>query len=116
MVIRRALTSGVITACVFLFAASVAGAQQTVGSGAITGRVVDQSGGALPGVTVTATSRALQLPEVVEISAGDGVYRLANLPAGLYGLQSAYASGPSYGLISAILLPRLVRVGATYSF
>jgi hypothetical protein len=63
-----------------------ASAQQTVGSGAIEGRVTDQSGGALPGVTVTATSPALQLPQVVQIANAEGNYRFVDLPAGPYRL------------------------------
>ena len=31
----------------------------------ITGRVTDESGGVMPGVTVTATSPALQVPSVI---------------------------------------------------
>ena len=37
---------------------------QNLSSGSIDGVVTDESGGAMPGVTVTATSRALQVPKV----------------------------------------------------
>ena len=48
------------------------------GSGAsIIGQVTDQSGGVLPGVTVTATSPALQVPQVTTITNEVGEYRLA---------------------------------------
>ena len=46
--------------------------------------MTDQSGAVLPGVTVTATSPALQVPQVVEVTNEQGEYRLAPLPIGVY--------------------------------
>ena len=70
---------------VVTFAGSAAAGQ---GAGAsIIGQVTDQSGGVLPGVTVTATSPALQVPQVVEITNEQGEYRLAPLPIGVYQLS-----------------------------
>src|SRR5262245_40655499 len=81
----RAIRIGV--SCAFIACLSLpASAQQTIGSGAIEGRATDQSGGAVPGVTVTATSPSLQLPQVVESTNGEGNYRFADLPAGIYQL------------------------------
>ena len=57
------------------------------GTGDIEGIVTDASGSTLPGVTVTATSPALQVPDVTVVSEGDGTYRLRNLPAGVYALR-----------------------------
>jgi carboxypeptidase family protein len=57
-------------------------AQQT---GAITGTVVDSSGGALPGVTVEARSDVLPAPRVTTTGAV-GDYRLPALPPGNYTL------------------------------
>ena len=55
------------------------------GSGAsIIGQVTDQSGAVLPGVTVTATSPALQVPQVTDVTNELGEYRLAPLPIGVY--------------------------------
>ena len=34
----------------------------------IIGRATDESGGVLPGVTITATSPALQLPQVTDVT------------------------------------------------
>ena len=51
---------------------------------AFLGQVTDESGGALPGVTVTATSPSLQVPSVVEITNEVGEYRLSPLPIGTY--------------------------------
>lgn len=50
----------------------------------IIGQVTDQSGGVLPGVTVTATSPALQVPAVTAVTNEVGEYRLAPLPIGVY--------------------------------
>ena len=51
---------------------------------AILGQVTDDSGGVLPGVTVTATSPALQVPQVVDVTNELGEYRLSPLPIGTY--------------------------------
>ncbi len=50
----------------------------------IEGRVTDESGAALPGVTVTISSPALQVGKVTDVSTGDGSYRVAELPIGAY--------------------------------
>ena len=50
----------------------------------ITGVVTDNSGAVLPGVTVTATSPALQVPSVMGVSDDRGEYRLSPLPIGVY--------------------------------
>src|SRR5690348_3505881 len=64
-----------------LFAIGVAAAAAQDARGAVRGRVVDAQGGALPGVTITATS-----PDVggafTAVSDAEGAYRLLNLPAG----------------------------------
>lgn len=76
----------------FLVAVIVAGclswtapvdAQSTDRSG-IEGKVVDQGGGVLPGVTVTITSTAIQGGPRGTVSDGEGRYRFAALPAGTY--------------------------------
>jgi hypothetical protein len=59
-------------------------AAQTTGS--ISGRVVDDSGGALPGVTVEAKSTALQGVRTT-VTDREGLYRLALLPPGSYSLS-----------------------------
>lgn len=64
----------------FLFVSSAA-AQTTSG---INGKVTDLTAGALPGVTVTITSPALQVPSITAVSSADGSYRFLDLPAGMY--------------------------------
>jgi carboxypeptidase family protein len=58
---------------------------QTVASGTIHGTVKDESGGTLPGVTVTLTSPVLQVGHLVMVTDSAGDYRFPNLPAGTYG-------------------------------
>ena len=50
----------------------------------IVGQVKDESGGVLPGVTVTATSPALQVKEVDGRDRRTGEYRITPLPIGTY--------------------------------
>jgi len=78
--------------CVTLFAATVAvllilmtapaAAQSALST--IHGTVKDESGAAVPGVTVTITSPALQVGQLTAISEADGNYRIGELPAGVY--------------------------------
>src|SRR5258706_15239888 len=50
----------------------------------ILGRVTDESGAVLPGVTVTATSPSLQVPQMLAATDERGEYRLSSLPIGTY--------------------------------
>lgn len=54
----------------------------------IEGRIADESGGVLPGVTVSITSPALQAPEMTSVTDGDGRYRFTGLPTGTYQLTA----------------------------
>jgi outer membrane receptor protein involved in Fe transport len=67
----------VFVVCVVLAVPALA--QQT--SGNITGRVTDQQGGALPGVTITATQATTGFTRTV-VTDGEGVFRLAGVPIG----------------------------------
>ena len=53
----------------------------------IIGQVTDESGAVLPGVTVTATSPALQVPQVTDVTNERGEYRLTPLPIGIYAVE-----------------------------
>lgn len=79
--------------CLFLLAALVlalpAAAQDFRGS--ITGRVNDQSGGALPGVSVTATNIATNVPSATTTNS-EGGYSILYLTPGMY-VVSAELSG-----------------------
>ena len=90
--IRRGLngTRIVQTALMALtfWAAVVASAgAQNLSSGSIDGIVSDDSGGTLPGVTVTAASPALQVKQVSAVTDAEGRYRLIDLPRGTYQLD-----------------------------
>ena len=61
--------------------ASIATAQST--NGTISGRVLDSSGGALPGVTVTVESPNLQAARTA-VTSGNGDYQFPLLPSGTY--------------------------------
>ena len=76
---RREL-AGLIASLVVLAGSPAAGQ----GTATIVGQVTDQSGAVLPGVTVTATSPALQVPQVTDVTNELGEYRLAPLPIGVY--------------------------------
>ncbi|HET9831914.1 MAG TPA: TonB-dependent receptor, partial [Vicinamibacterales bacterium] len=68
-------------AMLVLLSCAAAFAQQTTGT--ITGRVLDQQGAAVPGVTVTAKSATTGFTRS-EVSDAEGVYRLSALPVGSY--------------------------------
>ena len=53
----------------------------------IVGSVRDESGAVLPGVTVTVTGPALQVPSVVTVTDHRGDYRITPLPIGTYTIQ-----------------------------
>ena len=59
---------------------------QNVSSGRITGTITDETGLALPGVTVTATSPALLLPQILAVSGDRGEYQFVDVPPGTYGV------------------------------
>jgi carboxypeptidase family protein/TonB-dependent receptor-like protein len=81
---RRQRPCRLAVAClVALHLASAAAFAQGT-SASIIGQVVDESGAVLPGVTVTATSPALQVAQVTFVTDGQGEYRLTPLPIGTY--------------------------------
>lgn len=59
---------------------------QSRANGTIRGNVTDDTGGALPGVTITVTSPALLLPQVLGVTGADGGYSFPDLPIGQYRL------------------------------
>ena len=80
------VSRAILLAVLLAFGASAASAGQ--GSEAtIFGQVRDESGGVLPGVTVTVTSPALQLKQIVEVTNANGEYRVTPLPLGTYALE-----------------------------
>src|SRR5262245_54780447 len=71
-----------VVGLVFVIASHANG--QSVANATIRGRVTDATGGALPGVSVAATSPALITPQVAVVTDAAGEYALPDLPIGLY--------------------------------
>jgi len=61
-------------------------AQSGSASGVIHGTIQDESGAALPGVTATLSSPAIQVRQVVTTSDAQGNYRFGELPVGIYSI------------------------------
>ena len=72
-----------ITAAIVLLALGTAVRGQVI-LGSIAGTITDETGATLPGVTITVTSPALQVPQLLRTSDSDGTYQFSELPAGLY--------------------------------
>ena len=70
-------------------------AAQSVSSGTIEGLVKDESGGVLPGATVTLTSPQLQVGQTVQVSDSAGTYKFVDLPAGTYRLKAELTGFPT---------------------
>src|SRR5688500_11588776 len=68
-----------------LMASAGPGTAQSGPTGSLSGRVVDESGGAIPGVTVTAVNAATNDTRT-DVTNGDGLFRLFALPVGTYQL------------------------------
>jgi hypothetical protein len=66
-------------------AAPAAFAQQTTGN--ITGRITDEQGAAVPGVTVTGKNTETGFVRT-DVSDGEGIYRLTALPVGTYDITA----------------------------
>lgn len=81
--------------------ASVSFAQSTTGS--ISGNVADTNGGAVPAATVTARNTETGVTRTIQTN-DDGVYRITNLPVGMYEVT---IEAPSFG--------RYVQTGITLS-
>jgi hypothetical protein len=90
-------------------ALSAVPAMAQTGAGGLRGFIRDESGGVLPGVTVTATSPELIQPTVV-VSDETGLYRLLNLPPGTYTIAAELA-----GFATTRREGILVRAGQTFT-
>ena len=81
-------------------------AQQTVDVGSISGRVVDEMGMAIPGVTIVATQRLTNVASTA-ISDEGGRFRLPYLRIGVYELKASLAG--FQGLHPALSVSRRAR-------
>ena len=82
---KRRQTLLLVVSLVLVLGFSVQSAMAQIGDGSLTGYVRDEQQGALPGVTITATSDAL-ITARTAVTDARGYYRLANLPPGAYTL------------------------------
>jgi len=57
---------------------------QSAQSASLVGRVTDESGGAMPGVSVILKSPSLQVGQLTAVTGNEGDYRLLELPPGVY--------------------------------
>jgi hypothetical protein len=83
---KRRVVAGATLGVLLLVGAASAHAQ-AVGSATIRGRVADESGAGIPGVTVTVSSPSLQLRERTFVSEQDGEYQIRSLPLGMYAMK-----------------------------
>ena len=75
---------------------------QSISSASIEGTVADETKAALPGVSVTITSPALQVGKREAVTDGTGHYRFVDLPIGTYAVQcdlSGFRSVRREGLV-----------------
>ena len=77
-----ALIVGVLGLLSLFPLANSAQAQSTAAG--IVGTITDGTGAVLPGVTVTASGPALQVPQILSVTDENGQYRLIPLPVGTY--------------------------------
>ncbi|HEY2149959.1 MAG TPA: carboxypeptidase regulatory-like domain-containing protein [Vicinamibacterales bacterium] len=80
-----------VLAALILTTATATAQSVSATTGALNGRVVDASAALLPGVTVTATSPALQGPRT-GVTNEEGTYRFIGLPPGVYTVQYELAA------------------------
>ena len=104
---RTRVISRIAAALLVLIMLAAAGQAQTTGG--IVGRVTDENGGALPGVTVQVESAVLQGSRVTT-TGPDGHYRLTLLPPGDYTLLFQLAG---FGPEVLVLSPPELRAAVT---
>ena len=78
-------------ALILLSGLAVPLAAQSASTGSLQGTVKDADGGALPGVTVTASSDALVAGKLTAVTDERGTYRFPSLPPGTYAIEAELA-------------------------
>ncbi len=100
---RRVLENLSAFAAILLLSTAPAWAQ----TAELNGKVTDQSGAVLPGVTVTVTQTATGLTRTV-VTDGDGSYVFSSLPTGPYRLEASLQGFRTYAQTGIVL-----QVGGT---
>ena len=99
MLMKQFLRDVTIGGFVLLLTCAVASAQATA---QLSGRVTDESGAVLPGVTVTVTQTDTAFTRTV-VTDGEGSYVMPNLPTGPYRLEVTLAGFRSYTQTGIVL-------------
>jgi hypothetical protein len=92
MVVGKSVLTGRLIRCavmIVVLAALTARLASAQEEGGLVGQVTDESGAVLPGVAVTVTGPALQVPSVVGVTDAHGAYRVTALPIGTYTVEYA---------------------------
>ena len=85
-----------LSLCLFALALPAVGASaQTVAVAQLSGTILDDSGGAVPGVDVTVTQTATAMTRSV-VTSGKGEYVFTNLPVGPYKLTARLQGFATY--------------------
>jgi hypothetical protein len=84
---RTLVGPAIFLALVTMIGVSNTARAQNLSAASIDGTVTDATSGALPGVTVTAASPALQVQQLVDVTDAQGKYRFPDLPRGEYQLR-----------------------------
>ena len=94
-------------------------AGQSAQSASLVGRVADESGAAMPGVTVTLKSPALQVSQLSAVTGAEGDYRVLELPPGVYtvtfeltGFQTSVRTDVHLTTGSAGRVDAMMKIGA----
>jgi Carboxypeptidase regulatory-like domain/TonB-dependent Receptor Plug Domain len=74
----------VVLGVLAIVAVAAAAHAQGTDTGSLRGRITDNTGASLPGVTVTAASGAVMGGSLVAVTSDEGMYRFPALPPGLY--------------------------------
>src|SRR5438445_13337305 len=109
---EKMLRRRVIVFVMAVLLAPAAGFTQTVAVAQLSGTVVDESGGALPGVEVTVTQTSTGMTRFV-VSGSGGEYVFTNLPVGPYSLTAklqGFTTFEQTGIVLAVGDTRSVKI------
>lgn len=81
---RKSLVSTAVLVVALIVGFSSLVRAQNLSNSSIDGTVTDESDATLPGVTVTLMSPALQVPQLTQVTDGEGRYRFVDIPRGTY--------------------------------
>ena len=116
----RIRLSGIVMGVLLMGFTNLVLLAQSAQSGSIFGRITDDSGAAIPGVTIKVTGTALQVPQVTAVSEADGNYKIPELPApGVYrvsfelqGFQTYVQQGLNLSVGFNAKVDAVMKVGA----